>query len=276
MYRLLMLVFLLPALAAAQAPAPKAPAAAPKAAAPTSAAPAAGTSKPAAPVAGAAPRAAARRPATAAAPAPMTDADKTIYALGLLVHRSLRQFDLSTAELDVLSRALRDATEGKPAVELAEWGPKVEPFAGSRAARVTERTKVTSTAYLAKAATEAGVVKTDSGLVFKDVTVGTGESPKVSDTVKVHYRGTLTNGTEFDSSYARNEPAEFPLEGVIKCWTEGVQKMKVGGKARLVCPSDLAYGDSGNPSIPGGAALVFDVELLEIVANPAPRLPPGN
>ena len=99
---------------------------------------------------------------------------------------------------------------------------------------------------------------------------GTGESPKASDTVKVHYRGTLIDGTEFDSSYARNEPAEFQLQGVIPCWTEGLQKMKVGGKGRLVCPSDLAYGDNGNQAIPGGAALVFDVELLEIVTAPAP------
>ena len=88
--------------------------------------------------------------------------------------------------------------------------------------------------------------------------------------MKVHYRGTLINGTEFDSSYARNEPAVFPLGGVIRCWTEGVQRMKVGGKARLVCPSDLAYGDRGNEAIPGGAALVFEIELLEIVSGPPP------
>ena len=205
----------------------------------------------------------------------MTDDDNTVYALGLLMHRSLRQFDLSAAELDVLARALRDATAGKPAIEIAEWGPKIEPFAGARAARVTGREKVASAAYLAKAATEAGALKTDSGLVYTELVAGTGESPTAADTVKVNYRGTLTNGTEFDSSYARNEPAEFPLEGVIKCWTEGVQKMKVGGKARLVCPSDLAYGDGGNPTIPGGAALVFEIDLLEIVANPAPRFP-GN
>jgi len=89
--------------------------------------------------------------------------------------------------------------------------------------------------------------------------------------VKVHYRGTLIDGSEFDSSYARKEPAVFPLGGVIRCWTEGVQRMKVGGKARLVCPSDLAYGDRGNEAIPGGAALIFEVELLEIVAAPTPN-----
>jgi FKBP-type peptidyl-prolyl cis-trans isomerase FkpA len=86
--------------------------------------------------------------------------------------------------------------------------------------------------------------------------------------VKVNYRGTFINGTEFDSSYKRNEPAEFPLNGVIPCWTEGVQKMKVGGKASLVCPSSLAYGDQGRTSIPGGATLLFEIELLDVTVAP--------
>jgi FKBP-type peptidyl-prolyl cis-trans isomerase FkpA len=104
-------------------------------------------------------------------------------------------------------------------------------------------------------------------MVYRELKVGAGESPKTTDTVKVHYRGTLVNGTEFDSSYKRNEPAQFPLNGVIKCWTEGVQRMKVGGKSMLICPSDLAYGDQGRPpTIPGGATLLFEIELLEIGA----------
>jgi len=120
-------------------------------------------------------------------------------------------------------------------------------------------------AYLEKAAAEPGAQKTASGLVYRDVTAGSGASPKATDTVKVHYRGTLINGKEFDSSYARNEPAEFPLNRVIPCWTEGVQKMKVGGKARLVCPANIAYGDaSPTPDIPNGATLVFEIELLGI------------
>jgi FKBP-type peptidyl-prolyl cis-trans isomerase FkpA len=92
--------------------------------------------------------------------------------------------------------------------------------------------------------------------------------------VKVNYRGTFTNNTEFDSSYKRNQPAQFPLNGVIKCWTEGVQRMKVGGKARLVCPSDIAYGDQGRGTIPGGATLVFEIDLLEIVQAPPPARTP--
>ena len=101
--------------------------------------------------------------------------------------------------------------------------------------------------------------------MYRELTPGTGASPKATDTVRVHYRGTLTDGTEFDSSYKRNEPAEFPLNAVIPAWTEGVQKMKVGGKAQLVCPAHIAYGARGAPPvIPGGATLVFEIELLGI------------
>jgi FKBP-type peptidyl-prolyl cis-trans isomerase FkpA len=243
---------------AAQTPAPK-----PK---PTPATPSA--AKPEAPRP-AAPRATTPRatPAPRAA-APMTDEEKVVYSLGLLMQRSLNQFDLSPAELDIVKRALTEAAAGKPAVDLNEWGPGIEPFAAARRARVATREKAASAVYLTKAAAEPGAVRTESGLVYREVSAGTGESPKASDNVKVHYRGTLTNGTVFDSSYDRNEPAVFNLSGVVRCWTEGVQRMKVGGKAHLVCPSDLAYGDQGRPTIPGGAALVFDVELLEIVAGP--------
>jgi FKBP-type peptidyl-prolyl cis-trans isomerase FkpA len=122
-----------------------------------------------------------------------------------------------------------------------------------------------SKAYLEKAAAMPGATRTSSGLVYRELTPGSGASPKVTDTVKVHYRGTLVDGTEFDSSYKRNEPAQFPLNRVIPCWTEGVQKMKVGGKSQLVCPSSIAYGDAGSPPvIPGGATLIFEIELLGI------------
>jgi FKBP-type peptidyl-prolyl cis-trans isomerase FkpA len=120
-------------------------------------------------------------------------------------------------------------------------------------------------AYLEKAAAEPGAVKTESGLVYRELKPGAGASPGPADVVKVHYRGTLVDGKEFDSSYQRNEPIEFPLNRVIQCWTEGVQKMKVGGKSQLVCPSSIAYGDRGAPpDIPGGATLIFEVELLAI------------
>jgi FKBP-type peptidyl-prolyl cis-trans isomerase FkpA len=117
----------------------------------------------------------------------------------------------------------------------------------------------------ATAAKEAGAIVTPSGLVYRSLREGNGANPVASDVVKVHYRGTLANGTEFDSSYARNAPAEFPLSGVIPCWTEGVQRMKVGGKAKLVCPAAIAYGSRGAGGvIPPNATLQFEVELLAI------------
>ena len=121
---------------------------------------------------------------------------------------------------------------------------------------------------LAQAAQEKGAVKTDSGLVYRILVEGKGPSPTADDTVRVHYRGTLVDGKEFDSSHKRGQPTEFPLKRVIKCWTEGVQKIKVGGKAKLTCPAGLAYGNRevGNGLIPANSVLVFEVELLGIVA----------
>ena len=241
-------MLLVPAVLMAQRTAPKAPAAKSTTAAPTAKT---------APQSASAPK--------AAAPVLETDEEKTVYALGLQVYRSLAQFDLSPAELELIERALADATAGKPAVDVNEWAPRLQPFGQARSARVAEKQKAASTAYLAKAAAEPGALKTESGLIYMDLQPGTGASPKASDSVKVNYRGTLIDGTEFDSSYKRNQPAQFPLSGVIRCWTEGVQKMKVGGKARLVCPSEIAYGDNGHPpAIPGGATLIFEIELLEI------------
>lgn len=119
---------------------------------------------------------------------------------------------------------------------------------------------------LAAAAKEPGATTTSSGLVFRALKEGSGPSPQATDTVRVHYRGTFTDGREFDSSYKRGQPATFPLNRVIKCWTEGVQRIKVGGKAKLTCPSAIAYGERGTPGgpIPPGATLQFEVELLGI------------
>ncbi len=121
---------------------------------------------------------------------------------------------------------------------------------------------------LAAAAAEPGAVKTASGLVYRSLQEGTGAQPAAAQTVKVHYRGTFLDGKEFDSSYSRNKPTEFPLNRVIPCWTEGVQKMKVGGKAKLTCPPALAYGERGAGSvIPPNTTLKFEIELLDIVSK---------
>jgi FKBP-type peptidyl-prolyl cis-trans isomerase FkpA len=125
--------------------------------------------------------------------------------------------------------------------------------------------QITTEGFLDKAAKEPGSIKTSSGLIYTETEAGAGASPTATDTVKVHYRGTLMDGTEFDSSYKRSEPVEFPLNNVIPCWTEGVQRMKPGGKARLVCPANIAYGAEGRPPlIPGGATLIFEIALIDV------------
>jgi FKBP-type peptidyl-prolyl cis-trans isomerase FkpA len=195
----------------------------------------------------------------------VTDEQKTVYALGLSIYNNLTQFDLSPAEIEIIKRALTDAAAKKPAEELTVWGPKIQGLAQARSARVSERQKAEAEAFLSKAAAEPGAVRTQSGMIYRETTPGNGASPAATDTVRVNYKGTLTDGSVFDSSYARNEPAEFPLNHVIPCWTEGLQLMKPGGKATLVCPANLAYGEQGRPGIPPGATLTFEVELLAIV-----------
>ena len=126
----------------------------------------------------------------------------------------------------------------------------------------------TPQAALDAAAKEPGAVRSASGLVFRSLKEGTGASPTASDTVRVHYRGTLPDGREFDSSHKRGQPAEFPLNRVIPCWTEGLQRMKAGGKAMLACPAAIAYGDRSVGALIGpGATLLFEVELLGITGR---------
>jgi FKBP-type peptidyl-prolyl cis-trans isomerase FkpA len=206
-----------------------------------------------------------------------TDDQKTLYALGLILGRNVAGFNLTSSELDMVKAGMSDAALGKkPQVELETFGPKVNQLRNKRMSAKSEDEKKKGKAFEDKAAGEAGAERTPSGLVFKSLGGGAGEQPKNTDTVKVNYKGTLTDGTEFDSSYKRGQPAEFPLMGVIPCWTEGLQKMKVGEKAKLVCPSNIAYGDQGRPpTIPGGATLVFEVELVGITtkAGGPPQMP---
>lgn len=222
-------------------------------------------------------------PGLARAQTPKTDDEKTLYSLGFAEGQRLSIFTLSKAELELVKKGLTDSVTGaKPAVDMQVYGPKINDLARTRGevkAKADEAKakidKVKGQEYADKAAKEPGAQKLPSGLIFKELKAGQGASPKDTDTVKVHYRGTLIDGTEFDSSIKRGQPAEFPLKGVVPCWTEGVQKMKVGSKAQLVCPSSIAYGDHGHPpTIPGGSTLVFEIELLEIKAPPAPTPAP--
>ncbi len=204
---------------------------------------------------------------SASAADPTTDDQKTFYALGLIISQSLGTFALSESELDLVKSGMTDGVLKKtPKVDLQTYGPKVNQVQQTRTAAAAEAEKKTGVAFLEKAAKESGAKKTESGAIVTTMKEGKGESPKATDTVKVHYHGTLIDGTVFDSSVKRGEPATFPLNQVIKCWTEGVQMIKVGGKSKLVCPSGIAYGDRGSPpTIKPGATLIFEVELLEIV-----------
>jgi len=219
---------------------------------------------------------AAAKPAAADSSGLKTEEDKVMYTVGLVISRNLGPFTLNDRELELVKQGLADGVHKTPKVALETYGPKVNELAKQRQAAAAAIEKKAGDEFLAKAATEKGAVKKPSGLVFVEQRSGKGESPKPTDTVKVNYRGTLTDGTEFDSSYKRNEPASFRLDQVIKCWTEGVQMMKPGGKAKLFCPAAIAYGDGGSPPlIKPGATLVFEVELLEVgapkAAQPAPK-----
>jgi len=204
-----------------------------------------------------------------------SDTEKEIYALGLSVARSLAPFSLTEKELAVLNAGIADGTLGKPPkVDLATYGAKLQELAKTRTTAAAELEKKAAEEFLKKAAAEKGAVKSESGLIFVDETPGKGPNPTAENTVKVNYKGTLRDGTVFDSSYERKSPVTFGLKQVIPCWTEGLQKMKVGGKAKLICPSSIAYGDRGAPPlIKPGAALVFEVELLEIVQAKAEGVP---
>jgi FKBP-type peptidyl-prolyl cis-trans isomerase FkpA len=209
-------------------------------------------------------------PAQPPASAPVqlqSDDEKSIYALGYSLGKNLTAFSLSPAELEILKKGLSDSVAGTPAaVDVDQYGLRIQGLARGRQAKANE-------AFLDKAAREKGAEKLPSGIIYKELKAGSGPSPKPKDTVSVNYRGTLMSGEEFDSSYKRNQVAEFPLNGVIPCWTEGLQKMKVGGKAKLVCPASKAYGDRPPPGskIPPGAVLQFEVELVAIPGNTSGR-----
>jgi FKBP-type peptidyl-prolyl cis-trans isomerase FkpA len=199
--------------------------------------------------------------------APLTEDQKSLYSLGVLMSQSISTFELTPEEVAVVQKGIADGIAGKKSAEEAQADvPKIQELQRARIAKAGEKAAAAGVAFLDKQSKEAGFTKTASGMLIKHTTPGTGASPTATDEVKVHYEGRLIDGKVFDSSIKRGEPVTFPLNGVIACWTEGVQTMKVGGKAQFVCPANLAYGANGSPpTIPAQATLVFDVELLDIV-----------
>ncbi len=186
-----------------------------------------------------------------AAEAPQNEEQKTLYAIGLIMARQLSVFNFSPAETDMVMQGLADGIAGtKPLVDVGAYQKKVQELATARRNAQGEKLAGAAKEFIAKAAKEKGAITTKSGMVFLSLKEGIGAAPAAGDKVKVNYRGTLVDGTEFDSSYKRGEPVEFALKSVIPCWTEGVQMMQPGGKARLVCPAATAYGERGAGPFP--------------------------
>ena len=200
---------------------------------------------------------------TVLAAEPKTEEEKALYALGVALSQNITSFNLTDAELEWVKSGVTDGAKGRAAnFDPQPYIPKLQEMQKTRSAAAGK-------AVLDKAAAEKGAKRTASGLVITTIKEGKGAAPQATDTVKVHYHGTLPDGRVFDTSL-KGDPATFPLNGVIKCWTEGLQLMKVGGKSKLVCPADIAYGDRGaGPLIQPGATLVFEVELLGIEAAAA-------
>ena len=198
---------------------------------------------------------------------------ETLYALGAILGQKVRSFHLNPRELEAVRRGFVDSSGGKKLKlveqDLGPWGPKIDAMLAKRITPEIAAAQAKGRAFAEAALKQPGALQKPSGLVFVPLAPGAGESPKRTDTVKVGYEGKLIDGTVFDTSAQHGGPSVFRLDQVIPCWTEGVQLMKAGGKARLVCPSSIAYGVGGRPpQIPGGATLVFEVELVEVQRSP--------
>jgi len=196
-----------------------------------------------------------------------TEDDKTIYALGVNLSRNLDHLPLSKSEQALLQVGFAHGIEKRePLVDTVRYGRRVESLYERRRADLAGGDSAAEEAFLAEAAATEGAVVSDSGMVMVVLSPGEGPSPGPDARVRVHYHGTLRDGTVFDSSLARGEPAVFSLNRIIPCWTEALQKMRTGGKSRITCPAEIAYGDQGAPPlVKPGATLAFEVELLDII-----------
>jgi FKBP-type peptidyl-prolyl cis-trans isomerase FkpA len=201
-----------------------------------------------------------------AAAADMTEHQKVLYAVGQVLADQVGVFALTAEELKSVQQGLHDGVTGaKSAVDMTVYGPKIKPLAEERAAAAAKKSSAQGEALVARAAAEKGATKGAGGIVYRSLREGHGPTPKADDTVTVNYRGTLPDGMEFDSSYKRGQPADLPLGNVIKCWGTGLQMMKVGGKAKLTCPPQTAYGEHNvGGVIPPNSTLTFEIELLAI------------
>lgn len=201
-----------------------------------------------------------------------TDAKKASYAIGQQIGTNLKQQNIEF-DADAMVAALKDAGQGKNQMtkeEMQQAMMKLQESAMKKQQEAAEANKKLGMEFLEKNKTQPGVKVTASGLQYIVEKEGTGRTPTDEDTVKCHYKGTLTNGEQFDSSYDRGQPAEFPVKGVIPGWTEALKLMKVGGKMKLFIPPELAYGPAGRPGIPPNSVLVFEVELMDIVKAAPP------
>lgn len=192
--------------------------------------------------------------------------DKTFYAMGYMLGGNLQRLSLSDAEIASLYKGIAMAAKNeKSEVDMAKYQNRIQEVFKARMDKVAAKEKEAGQGFLDKFVKDEGATKTESGLAYKVIKEGTGATPGAEDVVEVHYHGTLTDGTVFDSSVERGKTISFPLNRVIKGWTEGLQTMKEGGKTKFVIPADLAYGEAGAPpKIPGGATLVFEVELFKV------------
>ena len=195
-----------------------------------------------------------------------TEDDKTFYAIGVMAGMGVAEFSLTEAEFEWVARGVADAAMGRETLAKPEdYMPAIQTIYTARMASANAEEAAASAEFLEREAAAEGAVQSESGLIMQVLVAGEGEQPEPTNEVRVHYHGTLRDGTVFDSSVDRGEAAQFPLDRVIPCWTEALTQMKVGGKSRIVCPASIAYGVRGMGAIPGDAALVFEVELLEIV-----------